>query len=686
MSKYLLDIVRARFTNRWIVFVIDMVISGIVSYFTLMVAAIITNTQFPLMLSQDISVFLILAILFNGIGAFIMQTHAGTIRHTTMTDALRVLAALMLKTTVYVVMPTILINRLSPELTLLCTVFDILLTFVMQLVFRIMVVVTYRYMVYNSDVKQSDRERMFVYISSNNPITSLNSIYEKLNAYSLVGYLMYGQKMHRRIADHPVFFFNDIKTLKNLIIMRKIDCVLFTCNSDLTIEKDRLVRYCEKYKIKTLMMPSADIIENGRAKSKHYPKVKIEDLLGRDEIKINMERIAGELNGKVILVSGAAGSIGSEICRQLCCFSIKKLVLFDNAETPMHNIKLELAEKFPTVAVEVVVGCVRQLNKIESVLAQTRPYAIFHAAAYKHVPLMEDNPSEAMLTNVVGTRNMADSAVKFGVERFVMVSTDKAVNPTNVMGASKRAAEIYVQSLGRAISRGLHPGYTKFITTRFGNVLGSNGSVIPLFRRQIEEGGPLTITHPEIIRYFMTIPEACGLVLEAGAMGEGNEIFVFDMGKPVKIVDLAKRMIEMAGMTLGRDIDIAYTGLRPGEKLYEELLAHSEGLLQTFNPKIFRAKVREYELCDIVSSIYSLERLAKMGATVPIVQELKKFIPEYISNNSQFEVLDASLPVESAAEVTPEPAVEIPQMIKAPKPTIEADGVRFVLSKQRICS
>ena len=353
-----------------------------------------------------------------------------------------------------------------------------------------------------------------------------------------------------------------------------------------------------------------------------------------------MTEIATSLKGKVVLVTGAAGSIGSELCRQLCTFNLKQLILFDSAETPMHNIRLELEETFPQVEFTPVMGDIRMIDRVESLFLRFQPQYVFHAAAYKHVPLMEENPCEAVHTNVYGTRNVADMAVKYNVDKFIMISTDKAVNPTNVMGASKRLAEIYVQSLSIAISKGLHPGKTRFITTRFGNVLGSNGSVIPRFREQLAKGGPLTVTHPDIIRYFMTIPEACRLVLEAAFMGKGNEIFVFDMGTPVKIADLARRMIELAGLIPGEDIEIQYTGLRPGEKLYEELLATKENVLPTNNAKIYRAQVREYDYNDICSVMSPLITLAIKVDKIGTVQMMKGIVPEFKSKNSEYEVLD----------------------------------------------
>lgn len=389
-----------------------------------------------------------------------------------------------------------------------------------------------------------------------------------------------------------------------------------------------------------MLLSETEELHKGEVRPPRLTEVRIEDLLGREEIKINMENIQRELQGKTVLVTGAAGSIGSEICRQLCTFGLKELVLFDMAETPMHNIRLELEENFPDVKFTPIVGDIRVMPRLQWVMRTYQPQVVFHAAAYKHVPLMEENPCEAVLANVIGTRNLADLAVEYGVERFVMISTDKAVNPTNVMGASKRLAEIYVQTLSLSIARGETQGKTKFITTRFGNVLGSNGSVIPRFREQLMKGGPLTVTHPDIIRYFMTIPEAVRLVLEAGVMGEGNEIFVFDMGEPVKIADLARRMIELAGLVPDQDIKIEYTGLRPGEKLYEELLATKENTLPTPNEKIFRAHVREYNRAEVVAAIDHLKEVAQTVDRMETVRCMKQIVPEFKSQNSDFEKLD----------------------------------------------
>ncbi len=390
--------------------------------------------------------------------------------------------------------------------------------------------------------------------------------------------------------------------------------------------------------------------------SGHVRNVKIEDLLGRPVIRTDKRVIATELSGSTVLITGAAGSIGSEIVRQVALGGASKIILLDQAETPMHDMQLEMEAEHEGVDIELFVADVQNRRRLEQVFKRFRPRYVYHAAAYKHVPMMERNPSEAVLTNVMGTKNLADLALQYGAEKFVMVSTDKAVNPTNIMGTSKRLAEIYVQSLFYAArKRRGEENCTQFITTRFGNVLGSNGSVIPLFRRQIEAGGPITVTHRDIIRYFMTIQEACSLVLEAGYMGAGGEIFLFDMGQPVKIYDLATRMILLAGLRPGEDIKIVETGLRPGEKLYEELLNDEERTIPTGNKKIMIAKVRKYDFDEVSKHIDRLIELAYEGNIHDMVLTMKQIVPEYISNNSQFQEIDKELHHSRKGERGPQP-------------------------------
>lgn len=404
-------------------------------------------------------------------------------------------------------------------------------------------------------------------------------------------------------------------------------------------QSDNLIAYSNKIGLKSYVVPAIDNVNSRNIKTS-VKRIQIEDLLGRDEIEVNMDAILREFSGKIVMVTGAAGSIGSELCRQLVGLNVKKLILYDNAETPLHNIRLELENKFPTLDFVPFIGDIRSVDRLTVAFEEYRPQVVFQAAAYKHVPLMEENPCEAARVNVTGSRNVADLCVKYDVEKMVMVSTDKAVNPTNVMGASKRMAEIYVQSLGVAIERGEVKGRTQFITTRFGNVLGSNGSVIPYFKQQIAAGGPVTVTHPDITRYFMTISEACSLVMDAAAMSHGNEIYVFDMGTPIKIADLAKRMIRLAGLEPDVDIEIKYTGLRPGEKLYEELLSTEENTLPTKHHKIRIAKVREYTYAELVAEFDKISQLAITVKTDDTVKLMKSIVPEFKSRNSPFERLD----------------------------------------------
>jgi FlaA1/EpsC-like NDP-sugar epimerase len=401
-------------------------------------------------------------------------------------------------------------------------------------------------------------------------------------------------------------------------------------------KKNELIDICLKHNTKILNVPPITHWINGELSFKQIKKVSIEELLERDPIVLDTDKIKILLQNKTILITGAAGSIGSEIVRQILPYHPKKLILIDQAESALYDLELELNEKSSvTHFYQAYIADICNLRRIESIFKEDKPEIVFHAAAYKHVPLMEENPVEAVLVNVEGTKNVADLAVKYGVEKFVMISTDKAVNPTGVMGASKRIAEIYIQALNNSQKK------TRFITTRFGNVLGSNGSVIPRFRQQIEKGGPITITHPEITRFFMTIPEACQLVIEAGTIGMGGEIYVFDMGKSVKIIDLAKKMIQLSGLTLGKDIQIVFTGLRPGEKLYEELLHTEENSLPTHHPQILIARVKESDYAQVSTQINELTELEKEQNSMKLVQKMKCIVPEFISNNSIYEQLDA---------------------------------------------
>lgn len=526
---------------------------------------------------------------------------------------------------------------LSANQKLLFILFDGMLTIIAFATSRMLMVIIYEALI---DMVNKENMRILIYGTDDQSVALKTRLLHSSH-YKVVGFYCYGTiYKHRRLAELPIYYFTNEQTFQQLVHKRHIQGILFAHNESTRAEETRLLQYCKDNHIKTLIAPSiSEADEDGNFHQWVRP-VKIEDLLGRPEININMGEVADEFSGKVVMVTGAAGSIGSELCRQLAQMNISKLIMFDSAETPLHNIRLECERKYPNLDFVPVIGDVRVIDRLRMVFDIYHPQIIFHAAAYKHVPLMEENPCEAVLVNVTGSRQVADMAVKYGAEKMVMVSTDKAVNPTNVMGCSKRLAEIYVQSLSYAIKEGKIEGKTKFITTRFGNVLGSNGSVIPRFKEQIENGGPVTVTHPDIIRYFMTIPEACRLVMEAATMGEGNEIFVFEMGKPVKIVDLATRMIELAGYKPGEDIEIQFTGLRPGEKLYEEVLSNEENTIPTHHKKIKIAKVRRYEYEDIVGTYDEFEKLSRSVKIWETVKLMKRTVPEFKSKNSRFEELD----------------------------------------------
>lgn len=632
-------VVEVKYFNRWLIFLVDLFLS---TFSTATVLALISYLQEIDLTVDAFSKVILISAFCSIVSFFSCQTYKGVIRYSTFTEAGRIAMASLLKTAIIIpILSVVALKGLSFHNYLLVGVIDLFLTFFILTVARVLLIMTYRIIVNNLS---SDRDRLLIYEGSVNSVSLLRqSLSDKSDTYQIEGYLRIGKRISLRMGGYPIYSINNQMQFNGLVNRKNIKAILFTDIHSLKEESERLIRYCEKKKVHMLVLPSLDEVKGGAINLRNLPEVRIEDLLGRDEIQINMAEIAEELKGKAVLVTGAAGSIGSELCRQLCTFGLRHLILFDSAETPMHSIRLELEEKYPEVRLIPVMGDVRMLDRVESVFKRFHPQMVFHAAAYKHVPLMEENPCEAVHTNVCGTYNVANMAVKYDVEKFVMISTDKAVNPTNVMGASKRLAEMYVQSLSIAISRGIHPGKTRFVTTRFGNVLGSNGSVIPRFREQLAKGGPLTVTHPDIIRYFMTIPEACRLVLEASFMGKGNEIFIFDMGEPVKIAALARRMIELAGLTPEVDIRIEYTGLRPGEKLYEELLATKENTIPTRNEKIFRAKVREYDFDDIATVIRELNKIAILVDKTGTVRMMKAIVPEFKSKNSEYEVLDKEI-------------------------------------------
>lgn len=582
-------------------------------------------------------------------------TYRGIMRHTTMQEVIRITFAVMFKSIVLFIL-FVLFRQYSGLSLKTANIFfaqvaDFLCSLALLTIIRMFLIFIYELFLASNN---KTSKRVFIYGDDAKAI-SLNLFLSKhLHAeYRIMGFLkMQSQMTKLKLHGLTLYTLDDYDYFSELVQRKNVNAIVFPSQQSAMEEKDRLIDWCIKKRIKVLILPQLNEMQNNGNIQNMIREIKIEDLLGRDEITINMSEISNFLKGKRVMVTGGAGSIGSELCRLISSFPIEQIIVLDSAETPLHNIQLELTDRvkqeegqsFDNVKFSkkycFLIADVRDAARIDKVFSTYNPDIIFHAAAYKHVPLMEDNPCEAINVNVKGTMNVADMAVKYGVEKMVMVSTDKAVNPTNVMGCSKRLAEIYVQTLSRAIISGKVKGKTKFITTRFGNVLGSNGSVIPRFREQIIKGGPVTVTHKDIIRFFMTIPEACRLVLEAATMGEGYEIFVFDMGKPVKIVDLAKNMISLAGFEPDRDIKIVYTGLRPGEKLYEELLSNKENTIPTGHKKISVAKVREYSLDAILPEFQQLRKLASEMDKVETVIQMKAIVPEFRSQNSVYTELD----------------------------------------------
>ena len=623
----------------WVIFLSDLLLAifsifcalGLVSYY--------------LRWSYDTdSLFEILsyAVIGAGTGAAIFSTYACIIRYSTLREVWRLLCSIVVTCIVFYGL-MVCFGDMSSYQTFLLSVVFFLIQFFTVFTARILLLNTYKLL---RILVSGQRIRLFIYGTAPESVSLVQSNNKLLQNCIVEGIITFTASDKRFSIDgNTIKHIESEEQFARLIKKKGVETVLFPDIHSLQTEKHRLVEWCNKLKIRVYVVPGFEEMKDGVIPNRIRP-IRIEDLLGRDEVEINLQEISGLLKDKVVMVTGAAGSIGSEICRQLAGFGIRELICFDAAETPTHYLRLELEDKYPHLHFIPVVGDVRNKCRLTAIFELYRPQIVFHAAAYKHVPLMEENPCEAIHTNVMGTRHVADLSLQYGVEKFVMISTDKAVNPTNIMGCSKRIAEIYIQSLSLALKRGEIAGSTCFITTRFGNVLGSNGSVIPRFKEEIEQGGPVTVTHPDIIRYFMTIPEACRLVLEAGTMGHGGEIFVFDMGEPVKILHLARRMIELAGYVPDKDIKITFTGLRPGEKLYEELLSDQEQTMATSNKKIRIAQVREYPYEAVHRTVDSLINYAICDKCADMVREMKQFVPEYISENSRFEKLDAELEVE----------------------------------------
>ena len=638
MFRFLRKLRIERYINAKFILCIDLAISLISSIFALSFFKLLIEHSHT---SADFTLFwLVSTVVMCAVWFYVFHTYHTIIRHSTLREIARFTGAIVCKeiSLIFVVL-LVDISYISDNHIIAFAIVDGLISLIALILVRVMMIIAYDFVKSRLKVKRK-YQNILIYGTTEKSVAQVTRLQNSTHYY-ILGFLTFGKRLKgHTIANHKVYYFEDETSLSFLKEHFDIDGVLFSSNNEAQNEQERLIRYCLENDIKVFIAPPIDEVIDGKIMKQSIREIKIEDLLGRPEIEISMKEIIENFQNKTIMVTGAAGSIGSEICRQLATFGVKELILFDNAETPMHNIRLELEERYPDLAFTPVIGDVRQLARLDFAFRKYKPQIVFHAAAYKHVPLMEENPCEAVYVNVAGSRNVTDKCIEFGVEKMVMISTDKAVNPTNIMGCTKRLAEIYVQALGLAIEQGKVEAKTKFVTTRFGNVLGSNGSVIPRFREQITKGGPITVTHPEITRFFMTIPEACRLVMEAATMTSGNQIFVFDMGESVKIVDLAKRMIKLAGLTLDQDIKIEYTGLRPGEKLYEEVLSNAENTEATNHDRIRVAKVREYDYENAVKVANELEHLAKQVDIPAMVRLMKRTVPEFKSKNSQYEEFD----------------------------------------------
>lgn len=621
---------------RWVVLLMDICAVIGASILTYLLLKGVKLTYIP---TANIIVATLLYLAVSIFFFWVFRTYSGIIRHSSYIDAVKIFFAQFCSLLILVLINMIYRSNHEDTLFLNTGLFiNGTLSFTLLFFYRIVVKQTFEK--YINISKENDHVKALIYGTGNDAIAVANALQiESPSRFKIVGFIdKRSQDTYKRILDLPI-----LKLKKRISVMMRSISAEALIIADKNLSKDQrsqIVDDCLEFNYKVYTIPLITDLENQEEISKSIKSFEIQDLLERKPIVLDMNSISSQLKGKTILVTGAAGSIGSEIVRQVIGFNPKTLIMLDQAETPLHALCLEVANSNPDIQIKNVLADVRNKQVLKQVFKLYQPQVVYHAAAYKHVPMMEENPSQAIYTNVMGTKILADLSQKYKAERFVMVSTDKAVNPSNVMGASKRIAEKYVQSLHYKHKDNAELSTTKFITTRFGNVLGSNGSVVPLFKKQIEEGGPITITHPEIIRYFMTIPEACQLVLEAGAMGKGGEIFIFDMGKPVKIIDLARKMIKLAGFKPDSEIKIKIVGLRPGEKLYEELLNDTAKTLPTHHEKIMIAE----DVCDnyeeVTNGIIDLIDISEINTNKEIVSKMKVIVPEFKSLNSEFECLD----------------------------------------------
>ena len=635
-------IFRRRFKNfgylpRWIIFAIDLFIVFIASIVTDVVIFKLTKMPFN-NLNMTLRYGIILVV--NAAFFLFYRTYSGIIRHSTFIDGVKLLVSTSTSYAALLIINFSYTWAFNKQIFVTTSLFiSYVNSFLLLFLFRILVKYIFeRYMNFEDKKKLTNA---VIYGADANAISVANALKTELpSRFKLLGFIdkFNNNRTGKSILNLPIL--NQNKSIHVILRAMKADALIIAEKSLTKEDTIAIVEECLEYNFKVFTVPLITDWEDQKQISNKVKSFEIEDLLDRKPIVLDTKTISSQLQGKTILITGAAGSIGSEITRQVLGFHPAKIIMLDQAETPLHNLRLEINQRNEKVKIRSVLADVRNVAALEKIFINFKPNVVYHAAAYKHVPLMEENPSQALYTNVLGTKNLADLSIKYAVERFVMVSTDKAVNPSSVMGASKRIAEKYVQTVQDKMNKEKSNSDTKFITTRFGNVLGSNGSIVPLFAKQIQEGGPLTITHPEIIRYFMTIPEACQLVLEAGTMGRGGEIFIFDMGEPVKIIDLAKKMIRLAGFTPYKDIEIKIIGLRPGEKLYEELLNDTSKTLATHNEKILIAEEIHDDYDKVNAKITDLVGKMQQISDQEIVAAMKKIVPEFKSMNSVFENLD----------------------------------------------
>ena len=647
MKQTILKYLSKQFLPRWMVFLLDISII----YISFWIAFIIRynfdirEISFENIFNQSIFILPLFLLSF-----LLFKPFTGVIRHSGRKDLLKISLSLFFVLGFELVITSVGILFNFPEVFIIPQSV-IIIHFLLCIVFLTGSRIIIRF-VYDLIVSDTDKvcTKVLIYGAGRNGDAVLNALKIDIDTnYKILGFIDDNiKKQNKAIEGIYVFSFEKAKKLffenqvfkfdkksTNIYNKNKIDEIVFAINDILPTEKRKLIDKCLQLDCEIHTLAPVSEWKSGKLQSKHINKIEIEDLLGRDSIELDELNIKEGVKEKNILITGAAGSIGSEIVRQLIRFEAKSLILVDQAETQIHYLKMELSSMKDVPEFHIIIADVRDKHRMKNIFELYKPDIVFHSAAYKHVPLMEDNVYEAIRINILGTKNIANLSLSNNVNKFVMVSTDKAVNPTNIMGASKRIAEIYIQSLYQKKA-----GKTQFITTRFGNVLGSNGSVIPHFRRQIKQGGPITITHPEITRFFMTIPEACQLVLEAGFMGKGGEIFIFDMGEPIKIIDLAKKMIKLSGLS-EEDIKLKICGLRPGEKLYEELLIDTENDLPTHNKKIMISKVQKHDYYSVKKSIINLGNLLKENSEIKLVEVMKELVPEFISNNSVYSELDS---------------------------------------------